>query len=107
MSSPSKTDLAGSRLELAGDHGDQRGLAGAVGPEQHAQLVLLDAEIEIVEDRVARDGGRQARDLEKCHCRIPDHLHRTLRRYARPKPSLRPPWQRPPAPSRAGGHARV
>ena len=53
-------DLARGRLELAGDHGDQRGLAGAVGTEQDAQLVLFDAEIEIVQNRVAGNGRRQS-----------------------------------------------
>jgi hypothetical protein len=37
------------------------------GPQEDAQLVLLDAEIEIVEDPVSGDDGGQALDLEQRH----------------------------------------
>ena len=60
-----KMNGAGDRLELAGYHTDERGLAGAIRAEQNAQLILLDAEIQIVEDRKARNSRGQAFDFEE------------------------------------------
>src|SRR5580658_6759543 len=58
-------DRAGSRLELAGDHTNERGLAGAVGAEQNAQLIFLDAEIQVIDDGEARHARGEAFDFEK------------------------------------------
>ena len=45
--------------------GDQRRLARAVGAEEDAQLVLLDAEVEVVEDGEARHPRGEALDFQK------------------------------------------
>src|SRR6185369_4625977 len=42
---PAEHDAAGGRLELAGQHLEQRALAGAVGPDQAAQLTLGEREV--------------------------------------------------------------
>ena len=48
-------DPAGGRVDVAGEHGEQRGLAGAVGPDQRDQLAGADVEVDVDEDRVAVD----------------------------------------------------
>ena len=98
-----KVDRARSWLELAGDHANQRRLAGTVRAEQHAQLVLLDAEVEIVDDGEARHARGEAFDFEKvghpaCFLISP--------RAAAPAPSiLNAPARLPAAARRAANRA--
>ncbi len=54
-----KLDAAGSRPGLAGDDVQQRGFAGAVGTDDHAQFPALHGKIETVECRKTAELDRQ------------------------------------------------
>jgi hypothetical protein len=64
-------DGAVGGLGLAADEVEQGGLAGAVGADDHAQLVLVDVEVEAVDGLEAVEGHGQAFDVEHelfgCH----------------------------------------
>ena len=55
---------AGGRVELRGGDLEQRGLAGAVGSEDHPALVLLDRPVDVVEQRGLAPAHRDAGELE-------------------------------------------
>src|SRR6516165_863326 len=57
-----KDDTPGRRSELAGEHLEERTLAGAVGTDDAAQLTLLDGEINVlVGDETAERFGQAPR----------------------------------------------
>src|SRR6185436_2803957 len=60
-----KLDRARRRLGLAADQIEHRGLAGAVGADDDANLVLLDIEGEIVDRLEAVEGNRERLDREQ------------------------------------------
>ena len=60
-----KLDRAGGRLGLAADQIEHRGLAGAVGANDDADLVLLDIEGEIVDRLETVEGNRERFDREQ------------------------------------------
>jgi hypothetical protein len=64
-------DPAGGRVDVAGEHAEQRGLAGAVGPDQRDQLAGADVEVDVDEDRVAVDGDGDALGVESDHAQPP------------------------------------
>ncbi len=64
---PVERDGAVVRLERAGDRIEQRGLAGAVRPDQSGDAAFLDGKVRAVERRHAAEAPPQAFDFEQCH----------------------------------------
>jgi hypothetical protein len=57
-------DRAAIGADDVGDHADERGLAGAVGPEQGEDLAGADVEADVVDDRAAVVDLADVADLE-------------------------------------------
>ena len=58
-------DPPGRRLELPGDHGEQRGLAGAVGSDDAEEVTLVDSERHVLDGPQAAEVTGQSLDLEQ------------------------------------------
>src|SRR4029079_19377031 len=77
-------DGAGVGAQMAGDQVEQRGLAGAVGPDDGGDLALGHAHAGVVDGQEAVEGFAQAADLEH-------QAARRSRRAALPRAPARPP----------------
>jgi len=61
-------DLAGVRRDQGGQDPDDRGLTGAVRPEQRKHVALADAEVDAVEDDLLAVSLAQACHGNRCAC---------------------------------------
>ena len=67
-------DGAGVEVEVAGQGGEQRGLAGAVGADERDQLSPADVEVDVVEDGAAAEADGHALGAEPggAHAQAPE-----------------------------------
>ena len=60
-------DLTRVGVEDAGDHADERGLAGAIGAEQSEDRTLIEVEAEFVDGNLCSEVLLQVGDLQDSH----------------------------------------